>query len=570
MGKRKILFLFLLLISVFTFYNLYFCGKIYPNITIAGIAVGAKTPKQAAGLLKENFTLPEKINLATDKISEEWDIDQFSIALDTEASVQRAYNLTRTGNLIYDFTVRAQLLFKSRKLGVILNKNQTKVREAISDLAVKIEQEPVYPSAKLEGGKVIINRGSPGKKVDNYFLQAIIYQSLSLGNTDNIQIPLGVIDPTLNEAEVKAFQTRAEKLANKIINLKLDTQAFKYKDNRLLALLDAKNKYSQKEIDKIIFEIASGLNCLPQNPTFVYLEGKVSEFAPAKDGIEVISAELKQNIISALQTLEETDADNLLLEIPIKRSPPELQTKDINNLGIRELIGRGSSRFKGSIASRIYNIGLAAAKINGILVKPGETFSFNKALGDVSKFTGYKEAYIIKEGKTILGDGGGVCQVSSTLFRAALNTGLPIVERRAHAYRVGYYEQDSLPGLDATVYDPSPDLKIKNDTPGHILIQAKVDKKNNSLVFELYGTGDARIATVSKSKISDITPPPEDLYIDDSSLPQGSIKQIDYKAWGAKVVFDYHVKRGGQIIFEKKFVSNYSPWQAVYLRGTKH
>jgi len=133
---------------------------------------------------------------------------------------------------------------------------------------------------------------------------------------------------------------------------------------------------------------------------------------------------------------------------------------------------------------------------------------------------------------------------------------------------VGYYEQDSAPGFDATIYAPSPDLKINNDTPGHILVQTSVDTKTSTLVFEIYGTKDGRVASVTKPVVSAQVAPPEDLYVDDPTLPAGTVKQIDYKAWGAKVSFNYLVTRNGEEIYKKTFVSNYRPWQAVYLRGT--
>jgi vancomycin resistance protein YoaR len=210
---------------------------------------------------------------------------------------------------------------------------------------------------------------------------------------------------------------------------------------------------------------------------------------------------------------------------------------------------------------------LAASKLKGVLIAPGETFSFNQSLGDVSAFAGFQQAYIIKDGKTILGDGGGVCQVSTTLFRAALNAGLPIVERSAHAYRVGYYEQDSPPGLDATVYGPSTDLKFENNTPNFILIQPAIDLAKFKLVFELYGTKDNRIVKLTKPVVSDVVPPPEDVYQDDPTLPAGKIVQTEHRAAGAKVSFTYTVEKEGQTLFRKTFVSNYRPWANVYLRG---
>jgi len=204
------------------------------------------------------------------------------------------------------------------------------------------------------------------------------------------------------------------------------------------------------------------------------------------------------------------------------------------------------------------------------LIAPAEVFSFNQALGEVSDKTGYKPAYVIKEKKTILDDGGGVCQVSTTLFRAALAAGLPIEERHAHAYRVSYYEQGGFgPGLDATVYAPKIDLKIKNDTPAYILIQTKVDTKNAILTFELYGTSDGRKAIVGKPRVWDQVPPPPDLYQDDPTLPKGEVKQVDFAAWGARTAFDWKVERNGETLQNRTFYANFQPWQAIYLRGTR-
>ena len=260
---------------------------------------------------------------------------------------------------------------------------------------------------------------------------------------------------------------------------------------------------------------------------------------------------------------------NINIQIPVRVLKPKIPTDKINDLGIKESIGKGTSLFQGSIQSRIYNITLASSRLNGLLVAPNEVFSFDKALGDISAFTGYKQAYIIENGRTVLGDGGGVCQVSTTFFRALLNAGLPIVERHAHAYRVGYYEQDSPPGFDATVFVPSVDLKFKNDTGNHILVQTLIDPNVLRLTFELYGTKDGREVTISKPVISNESPPPPDVYQDDPTLPKGQIKQVDFAAWGTKVYFTRQVTKNGEVIISDRFDSNFRPWQAIYLRGTK-
>ncbi|MFS8158712.1 MAG: VanW family protein, partial [Candidatus Roizmanbacteria bacterium] len=172
-------------------------------------------------------------------------------------------------------------------------------------------------------------------------------------------------------------------------------------------------------------------------------------------------------------------------------------------------------------------------------------------------------------GRTVLGDGGGICQISTTLFRAALNAGLPIISRKAHAYRVGYYENDSKPGMDATVFAPSVDFKVKNDTGHYILIQTIIDPKKTSVLFEFYGQKDGRKVTLSPIKVWDVSPPPEPRFEDDPTLPRGTKKQVDFAAKGGKSSFTYKVEKNGEILQDRTFYSSYRPWQAVFLVGTK-
>lgn len=325
-------------------------------------------------------------------------------------------------------------------------------------------------------------------------------------------------------------------------------------------------------INQTIQTLASYIDYAPQDALFQFVDGKVKEFKPSKSGRQVDQDAAKTAIQTFISTISKNSAqqitNHILIVLPVKEVLPRITTENSNNFGLKELIGSGSSKFVGSIPGRVYNVALAADRMNGHLVPPGSEFSFNEALGDVSAATGYQQAYIIKDGRTVLGDGGGVCQVSTTLFRAIMNAGLPIIERHAHSYRVGYYEQDSGPGLDATVFSPSYDLKFRNDTSNYVLIQAKADKTNYSLVFDLYGTADGRKSEVSKPIIFSQTPPPPDLYQDDPNLPKGAVKQVDWKAWGAKVSFHYKVTKNDQILIDEIYASNYQPWQAVFLRGT--
>lgn len=345
----------------------------------------------------------------------------------------------------------------------------------------------------------------------------------------------------------------------------------KYRAYREKVTVEPEFDYNRELVDELVASVSAEIDRPAVEPKFRLAprqtgQGrvKVTEFVQPKEGVRVIGEDLGDRIVAAVFSSEES------VEVPVEILTPLAPRGEMTaeQMGIKQLLGKGISTYVGSIPARKHNVGLTASKIDGILVGSGETFSFNQTVGDVSKETGFQEAYVIKDGRTELGDGGGVCQVSTTLFRAVLNAGLPVLERRAHSYRVGYYEQNSPPGLDATVYAPTTDFKFKNDTSSYILIQATADNGASSLVVELWGTGDGRIAKTTKPVITDQSPPPPDIYQDDPSLPAGQIKQVDWKAWGAKVRFDYTVSRGGEIIYSKTFISNYKPWQAVYLRGT--
>lgn len=327
--------------------------------------------------------------------------------------------------------------------------------------------------------------------------------------------------------------------------------------------------YKEDKLNKVLLPIQQKIDVKPVDAQFSFEDGRVNTFKLSSDGKAVNIEQLKKDIITKLSSPTLTTTQINIITIPVEIKQPNITTEKINNMGIKEIIGRGTSLFQHSIENRIFNLTLAASRLNGVLIPPGQTFSVTKTIGDVSAFTGYKQAYVIENGKTVLGDGGGVCQVSTTLFRAALNAGLPIVERHPHAYRVGYYEQDSLPGIDAAIYSPTVDLKFKNDTKNYILIQSFANQNEQRLTFELYGTLDDRETILNEPVIVSESAAPETVYQDDPTLPKGQLKQVDFAAGGANIYFTRTVKKDGKVILSDKFVSNYRPWQAVFLRGTK-
>src|SRR3989304_2099101 len=439
--------------------------------------------------------------------------------------------------------------------------------DEIANIESASSTKPIFESVSIGDNSVIISPGQDGTSISKDILKNEIMNAIDYREKDIVVVPK-IIYSSLSQIEKEKIISKAQKLIDKKILIVMDDKKFTLTDGDLISTLNDKEENKFENINALSEKIGDYFNQPAKDSVFVFESGKVTEFTPSEYGIDVNAKDLKDKIVNARDILATNSQSELEIVPAYAKTNPKVTTGDINNLGIKEKIGAGFRTFKGSAASRIHNIELASSRLNGVLISPGEILSFNKTLGDVSKVTGYQQAYIIQDGQTILGDGGGVCQVSTTFFRAALNAGMPIVERRAHSYRVSYYEQGFPPGLDATVFDPTTDLKIKNDTEKYILIQTIFDKKNNSLTFNLYGTSDGRVATVGKSVTSGTTPPPDDLYIDDPTLKAGVIKQIDYKSWGAKVFFSYKVEREGNVLFEKIFYSNYQPWQAKFLKGT--
>jgi vancomycin resistance protein YoaR len=260
------------------------------------------------------------------------------------------------------------------------------------------------------------------------------------------------------------------------------------KEKQKIKLL-SQTTIDQSSIKKYLEDLARKVNREPADAKFTITDGKVSTFSEAQNGIILNEAKGLEVIVSAIEN-SKTPTEQTI-QLPFDSKKPEINYADVNNLGISSLIGEGTSNFKGSPANRIHNIKVATQRFNGVLIKPGEEFSFVSILGEVDGDHGYLPELVIKNNTTEPEFGGGICQVSSTAFRAAIYSGLKITARKNHAYPVSYYAPQ---GMDSTVYLPRPDLKFVNNTPNHILIQTKI--VGTQLVFDFYGTDDGRKTTV--------------------------------------------------------------------------
>jgi vancomycin resistance protein YoaR len=244
-------------------------------------------------------------------------------------------------------------------------------------------------------------------------------------------------------------------------------------------------------------------------------------------------------------------------------------------LGITELIAEDITFFAGSSQERVQNIKIAAERFHMLLVAPGETLSMADVLGDISPENDYVSALIIVGDETVKGVGGGVCQVSTNLFRVVFKAGFPVLERHPHAYRVGYYEQvnasgshnSNLAGMDASVFVPLLDFKFTNDSPYWLLMETYVNPSYNSLVWKFYSTNDGREVSSVSTGLTNIIKPPDPVYREKSDLPQGTKEKKEYAVDGADITVTRTVTRNGEVLFSDKFFTRYEPWGEVWEYG---
>lgn len=541
-----------------------FKDKIFPNSFINNLDLGGLTKEQAVKVLEEKTTgIPEKITLAHGELT--WEINTPSVNL--------YYDFPKTAENIYQTSRKTPVKnwFAVKNFGLEFFFEEPAIESTLATIAAQIEQ-PAIPAQiifDLKTKQISAEKGKLGYKLAIDKSKKTITEKIRFNQFDK---PINLQTEKLNhlptDEEINLAKERAIKLIDKTITLTSSQQNFVLKDEQLINFVGFSNSWDREKIAEYAQVLSQSLTKEPKDALFQFKDGKAISFQPDQPGYQLSVEETIDKITVALNKAIESSGANVV-ELPLSVISPKIKNSDTNVLGVKDLLGKGESNFKGSIASRIHNLDLASGKINGLLIAPGEVFSLNNALGEISAATGYQDAYIIQGGRTILGAGGGVCQVSTTIFRAAINAGLPIVERYPHAYRVHYYENDSKTGFDAAVFSPNQDFKFKNNTDAYILIQREFNPKTYYLAFNLYGSSDGRKVEITNVRLWDIIPPPEDQYIDDPTLPLGQTKQIDFKAWGAKAAFDWKVTKEGNMLYQQTFFSHYRPWQAIYLKGTK-
>jgi vancomycin resistance protein YoaR len=255
------------------------------------------------------------------------------------------------------------------------------------------------------------------------------------------------------------------------------------------------------------------------------------------------------------------------VQVAMVRSEAAVRADTWQSLGLQKRIGLASTDFSGSPSNRVFNITLGQQRLDRQLVQPGQILSVTDTIGTIEESTGFQLGLVIKGNRTVTEAGGGLCQVSTTLFRSVLNAGLEITQRNNHAYRVSYYERGVGPGLDATIYAPYVDFKWKNDMATPVYMQSST--VGSVITYELFGTPDGRVSEIGKPQIISETAPPEPILIETDTLFTDERKQVETAKSGMVTAVSYTVRKDGKTIHSLAFRSNYQAWAEQWMIGTK-
>ncbi len=617
-----------ILVILFGSYSVVFAGQIYPRVAIANIAVGGLKPEAAKQRLETELAhrTIQPLVLTTDSgKSFTLKPDEIGVQFSVDDSVAAAMAVGRGKRFLVNLTQKITSPIFGIDLPASVHLDDQKLTDSLKKIVDEVSVKEKNADLAIKDGVVTITPASIGKVVDAAALKEEVIAAFGRNQTEPIGLVAKEKDPEIKENELEDAKKQAEIIIAEPIRFTADHQEFTASPNQIGDWLETKIvkgllkskaelQVNEAKIDKYIASLAEKIDQEPINAKLAVVGGNVTIIETSKDGRKVKRDTAKTDLLRLLMIRKEvpeaslgtstpenspsanlTDSpavspnpsataeistNQIVLEVEIKK--PDVTNDNISDLGIKERVAVAVTDFKGSPNNRQENIRLGTRLFNGIILKPGDTFSAVKSLGRIDESAGFKPELVIKEDALVPEVGGGLCQVSTTLFRAAMNAGLDITERKNHRFRVSYYESrpsnpdpedyvtlaaKSLVGMDATIYDPSPDFKFKNNTDHYLLIQGRVE--GTRLTFELFGTKEGRKVTIDGPYITSTTPAPTEIqYIDNPSLPAGTTKLKEKAAAGAKTYFKYKVEKDGKVMQDKTFSSSYSTWQAKYYRGT--
>ena len=537
-------------------------GALAPGVRIGGVDVGGMTPDAAVKQLQDTAGKGQTVTVkAADKswtvTSNElgWQIDPQKSLLPAQAYTQERTMLERLKGALG----RAEV----KEYPLITSVDTSKTSSTLSKLTAGLGTQPKPGTIGFDNKALkyaVLTPDTPGRKAD---VDSAVktFQANPGGSTLNM--PMITWKSAQSAENLQKLADQGNKLMRRM--------TFSLEGTRrsgVLSPLQVADLYWVKPegivldpatIDKAFKFVAGYINEPAQDARYAWQGGKYVRVAE-KTGHEVDRA-------AAMEAFKKALVDPTVKNVvfPSRVAQPKLTAAQLPDPNKLQLIAVGRSTYHGSSPERRLNVANAAQKIDGAVVPAGEVLSFLSALGSITPDNGFVGGLIISGGRTVDGLGGGVCQVSTTAFRALYNAGLPVVERNQHSYRVKYYEPQV--GFEAAVYDPGVDLKMKNDTGGTVMIKTQNYNKSSTLVVEVWGTvKPQRTVSVSNAVILSSRAHPPAKYVYNPKLPAGQVKQVDWAQNGYNLYITRTIKDASGVKSDRTSTS-YKPWQAVYEYG---
>lgn len=561
-------------------------GRVFTGVSVGSVDLSALTAEEAAVRLSERFTLPEEVvyRLVDPGTGRSWELSAYELglALDGEATAAAAFETGRSGPVSEQMGTMFNAWYYGLPVAPVLVLDENRLYGAIDRIAGEIAQLPADAAIQIDGESVTFVNSQVGRALDKADLYTRLQGALAGMQPADIELLVHESTPRVFDAS-EAAATIGNILSGPmelylpqpLDGIDLDRLAISVDNLRewlRVRLVEDGNGRARYDIfiDEVALRgwlaaYAERIAREPERARF-YFDDPTRELVLVEPHVNGRELDIDATVA---RFNEQIDTPNRSVPLLVNEIVPVVNSSaTAADLGITELVGERTTWFYGSSNNRKHNIARSAANFYGIVVAPGEQFSFNKYLGDVTIEEGYETGLIIFGGQTIEGVGGGVCQVSTTLFQAVFWAGLDVNSRLEHAYRVGYYDDGEGPGMDATVYSPLVDFTFTNNTSNYLLIENYYNEQFESLTFKIYSTDIGRTVEKSTPLFENVQPPPPDEWVYNAELEPGQIRQTEYAAEGARVTIERVVYNfEGDIRDQDTFVSNYIPWGNVYEYG---
>jgi vancomycin resistance protein YoaR len=549
-------------------------GRALPAVHFENVPLGGLSQAEAKGVLDAHlnaFTAAPYVFVHGER---EWrpTAAEVGIRVDSSGMAERAVQEGRTAPWPVRYFTGLGTFATRPAVPLNVTLDRTQLSAFLSAVAAEVDREPVNAALSIRNGQVVAGQSTQGRRVDIVATLERVAAPTTL-TPQRVDVVVSQSMPALTDAAIQEAQATANRILASPLTLRLGERTWTMSPTQLSGMIEFRRTpvaegerlvtaLAEARVAAFVRTVAADIDRQAQNAQLRWNGSAVAVVRQSTDGVRLDQAAAVRAIIAQAPT----DAREVALVTAI--SKPTV-TSDAATLGsITHLVATGSSKFAGSSPERVNNIQVAASKLDGTVIPPGATFSFLKALGPITKENGFQEGLTIQGDATVPGIGGGVCQVSTTVFRAAFFAGLPIIERHQHTYRVSYYEQDGSPvGFDAAVYDPGVDLRFKNDTDHAILMHAQFDAKNTSLAFRFYSTPSGRDVKLTPTKANEIKAGPRLPDVPDPTLPKGTRKQLEWSADGVDTTIRRVVTAGGKTVASDAFFSRYMPWREKWAVG---